>query len=241
MQQIEFNSSGEPVRSHLLPPIGSGPAPAVILLPAIAGVNDYIMRVGYRLANAGFAVLLLDYYSREGHAPDVSTPERIGVAVEALPDRRVLSDIAGSLEYLGGRADIDASRIATVGFCIGGTYAYLAACELQGIAAAVDYYGSIRYLATSPNKPVSPLDRAGDLRAPLLAHFGTADRLISAGDIAEFEQALRSHGRNFELFTYGGAPHAFDEDFRPVYRPVAAAEAWRRTMTFLNWHCRGWA
>jgi carboxymethylenebutenolidase len=239
MQAIEFNSGGQRVRSHLMPPKGAGPAPAVILLPAIAGVNDYVVRVGYRLANAGYAVLLLDYYSREGQAPDVTTPERIGVAVEALPDRRVLSDIAGGLDYLRERADVNPARIATLGLCIGGTYAYLAACESDGIAAAVDYYGSIRYTATSPNKPVSPLDRAGDLRAPLLAHFGTADRLISGDDIAAFEQALRTHGRNFELFTYGGAPHAFDEDFRAVYRPAAAAEAWRRTMTFLNWHCRG--
>jgi carboxymethylenebutenolidase len=242
MIEIEFANGGARLRSQFIPAAGERPAPAVLLFPAIAGVNDYILRVGARLAAAGFAALVLDYYARDGKAPDISTPEKIGIAVDSLPDTRVLSDARAAIAALRGRADVDSNRLAVLGFCIGGTYAYLTACETDGLAAAVDYYGSIRYAATSANKPVSPLDRAADLRAPLLAHYGSADRLISADDVSAFDDALRSHGRNYELFVYRGAPHAFDEDFRPVYRPVAAADAWQRTLTFLNWHCResGW-
>jgi dienelactone hydrolase len=239
MHEVTFDNHGERIRSVLLLPAQKqGPAPAVLLFPAIAGVNDYVIRVGRRLAEAGYAALVLDYFSREGQAPDVSTPDKINAAVEALPDGRVLSDARAAVTFLRGRDDVDPRRIAALGFCIGGTYAYLAAGEIDGLTASVDYYGSIRYAATSANKPFSPLDRASALRAPLLGHFGSADRLISADDIAAFDQALRSHGKNYELFVYTGAPHAFDEDFRPVYRPVAAAEAWRRTLTFLDWYCR---
>lgn len=238
MVQFEFSNGSERLRSEFFPGAGAAPAPAVLLFPAIAGVNDYIRRVGARLAAAGYATQILDYYAREASAPDVSTPEKIGAAVQSLPDRQVLGDAKAAIQALRDRPDVDADRVAVLGFCIGGTYAYLTACETDGIAAAIDYYGSIRYAEISTNKPVSPLDRADALRAPLLGHFGSADRLISLEDISAFDDALRAHGRSYELFVYRGAPHAFDEDFRPVYRPVAAAEAWQRTLTFLNWHCR---
>ncbi len=238
MAQMEFSNGSERLRSEFIPAATGARSPAILLFPAIAGVNDYILRVGRRLADAGYAALVLDYYSREGRAPDVSSPEAIGVAVEALADRRVTSDAKAAIAALRGHPDVDPNRIAALGFCIGGTYAYLTACETEHLVAAVDYYGSIRYPAISDNKPVSPIDRAAALAAPLLGHFGLNDRLISRDDIAAFEEALLSRGRNFELFVYRGAPHAFDEDFRPVYRPVAASEAWQRTLTFLNWHCR---
>jgi carboxymethylenebutenolidase len=87
---------------------------------------------------------------------------------------------------------------------------------------------------------VSPLDRARAIQAPLLAHFGTFDRLIPAADIEALETELKRATNQYELFTYNGAPHAFDEDFRPAaYRPVASELAWKRTVTFLDWHLKG--
>jgi len=214
-------------------------APAVLLLPAIAGVNDYVRATAARLVSAGYAVLTLDYYAREGVAADVSTPAAISAAVAALPDPRVLSDARAAVAALRERAEVDSERIAAFGFCIGGMYAYLAACEIEGLSCAVDYYGAITYGSTSENKPVSPLDRAAELKAPLLGHFGTWDRLISTSDIDAFEAALQAASKPYELFRYAGAPHAFDEDHRPaVYRSVASRLAWERSLTFLDWHLR---
>jgi dienelactone hydrolase len=219
----------------------SGPqaprSPAILLLSAIAGVNDYMTDMARRLALRGYRVLLLDYFGREGRPPDVSTPEAIGRAVAALSDTRVLADIRVLLEYLRAQAGVDASRIGTLGFCIGGTYSLLATCENPGLAAAVVYYGAIRYPAITSCKPSSPLERVAALQAPLLAHFGNCDRLIPATDVAAFEEALQRHAKAYELCVYRGAPHAFDEHFRPaVYRPVASSLAWERSMVFLDWH-----
>lgn len=223
-------------------PAGSGasPMPAIVLLPAIAGVNDYMTDMGRRLALRGYRVLLLDYFGREGRPPDVSTPEAIGQAVAGLPDTRVLSDVRALLEYLRGQHAVDGSRIATIGFCIGGTYSLLAGCENLGLAAAVDYYGAVRYPAITANKPCSPLERIAALQAPVLTHFGTCDRLITGEDVDALESELRRHAKVYELFVYRGAPHAFDEHFRPpVYRPVASQLAWERSMTFIDWYLRG--
>lgn len=212
---------------------------AVLLLPAIAGVNDYLRGVGTRLASEGHAVRIVDYFEDVGGPPDISTPEKIGQAVAGLSDVKVMAQVRAAWEGLRAREDVSAERIAVLGFCIGGTYALLAACELPGLAAAVNYYGGVRYGAPTPNKPASPLDRVGELRAPLLSHYGTADRFVPGPDVDALEQALDAAGKVHELCRYGGAPHAFDEHHRPAYRPVAAREAWVRSLAFLDWYTRG--
>jgi carboxymethylenebutenolidase len=242
MNSIEFfGAQRETLSAPLtLPEIGKPRFPSIVLLPAIAGVNDYVKRVAGRLSASGFAVSILDYFAREGRCPDVSTPAAIDVAVNSLPDDRVIADACGLLGALREHQAIDPERIGSLGFCIGGMYSLMLSAEAPNLSASVDYYGSVRYAKTSDQKPVSPLDRAGDIRAPFLAHFGTFDRLISAADIEALEAELKRASRPYELFTYNGAPHAFDEDFRPAaYRPVASKLAWERTMTFLDWHLRG--
>lgn len=220
-------------------PEGAGPFPAIVLLPAIAGVNDYIDRTAERLCRAGYMAVIQDYYARDAGPPDVSSPQKIGEAVAGLSDPRVLADIGSTLTALKDRDDVIGDAVGLLGFCIGGVYAFLSACEHQGIAAAVDYYGMIAYGDITENKPVSPIDRVPELGAPLLAHFGDFDRLISQPDVEAFGAALRANQKNHEINVYGGAPHAFDEDFRDVaFRPVASGEAWQRTMTFLDWHLR---
>jgi dienelactone hydrolase len=218
---------------------GPGSA-ALLLLPAVAGVNDYIWRTAQRLNDHGYGVAVLDYYARVGGPPDVSTPEKIGKAVAALADPLVLDDLASAVAAVRDTPNVDSERVGTLGFCIGGMYAMLGACGGTTLKAAVNYYGSIRYTETSANKPRSPLDRISELSAPLLGHFGTYDRLISGTDIDDLERTLQSNAKPYELFRYHGAPHAFDEDFRPaVFRPAAARYAWRHTLAFLDWHLRG--
>lgn len=234
-REIE-GESGERFTVHALDAGARDGASAVILLPAIAGVNDYIADVARRLAADGHRVVAIDYFGRAGAVPDLSTPELIGRAVAAVDDREVLADVASAVRWLASQG-IARERIGLLGFCIGGTYAVLAASREAGLGCAVAYYGQLRYGVRTERKPVDPLDVASTLKLPLLGHFGERDRLISADDIAAFGAQLCASPGAHELFTYRGAPHAFDEWFRPaVYRPVASAEAWRRTRCFLDWH-----
>jgi len=240
MQTVDLRGSPEPLTAVLAVPDGDGPHPAIVLLPAIAGVNAYTKAAAERLAGHGYVTLLLDYYAREGRAPDVSSPELVGRAVANLRDPLILGDIGAAIDTLSAHPKVDSEKIATWGFCIGGMYAYLAGCEYAQLAGVVDFYGTVRYAATSEHKPVSPLDRAGELNAPLIGHFGDFDRLISGDDVEAFAGALREHGKIYEFHAYRGAPHAFDEDFRATaFRPVAARQAWARSLCFLGWYLRG--
>jgi carboxymethylenebutenolidase len=124
-----------------------------------------------------------------------------------------------------------------LGFCIGGSYALLAAAELAGLSCAVTFYGMLRYPELTSNKPVSPLDAAAEIACPVLGHFGEADHLVPVADARELGERLA--GRPAEVYTYPGAGHAFHEDFRAqVYRPVAAATAWSRSREYLSWYLR---
>ena len=176
MNKIEFLDAGRealfvPVA---LPKIGKTKAPGIVLLPAIAGMNDYVRRVAYRLSASGFAVAILDYFAREGRPPDISTPAAIDVAVNSLSDHRVLADACGLVGALREHEAINPERIDSLGFCIGGTYSLMLSAETPNLSASVDYYGSVRYAQTSDQKPVSPLDRAKAIQPRslrILAHL----------------------------------------------------------------------
>jgi carboxymethylenebutenolidase len=211
------------------------PGPAVIIAPTIAGIDDYILRAAHRLNEVGYAVLLIDYY-KDGLVPDLGTMPKILEAVAGLSDTEVICHVRSAMELLLERTDIDGDRIATLGFCIGGTFSFLAGCQVEGLAASAVYYGTLNYSATTGRKPLSPISAAADLKVPLIGHFGELDGVVPVADVMSLRTALAASGKSFEIFVYPGAPHAFDEDFRGPYRPVAAKEAWGRTLAFLDWH-----
>ncbi|MEU8800997.1 dienelactone hydrolase family protein [Spirillospora sp. NPDC048819] len=232
--EVRFNADG--AGGVVVGADDAGRRPVVLLTTAISGVNDYVLRQADRLAEAGYACAVLDYYARDGgRAPDLSTPEKIMAAVGALSDETVLGDMAAAVAWLKEQPGID--RIGTLGFCIGGTYALLAASRIPDLRCAVTFYGMLRYAKLSDTKPLSPLDAAEKVGCPFLGHFGEADHLVPVADARELADRLR--GKPAEIYTYPGAGHAFHEDFRPdVYRPVAATTAWTRTQEYLAYYLR---
>ena len=234
-ESVRFADSQPAAGGLLIRPDGPGPFPAVILTPAIAGVNDYIERVAQRIAGRGIACLALDYYARDGVRPDLTDMSKIMAAVAALPDPRVLADMETAVGYLQAEPDTAGQRLAALGFCIGGSYSLMAASRLRQLSCAITFYGQLRYAELSENKPISPIDMVDDLGCPLLGHFGESDHLVSVEHVMELQK--RVQGQAAEIYTYPGAGHAFHEDFRPpVYRPVAATTAWERTMIYLDWY-----
>jgi dienelactone hydrolase len=228
------DDDGRPFVIHAALPAGA--SSAVVMLPAIAGVNDYVAARARQLAHAGHAVVAIDYFGRGEGAPDLTTPERIDAAVAALDDAQVLRDVRQAVAWIESRG-VPRERVGALGFCIGGTYAVLSAAAPGLVACSAAYYGQLRYRQRTERKPMDPMSVAPELCAPLLGHFGDMDRLIGAHDIADFAARLREAQRHHEIRTYAGAPHAFDEWHRPAaFRPVASAEAWHRTLTFLDWH-----
>jgi len=238
---VVFPGDDAALRGYCATPAGGARAPAIVLIPDVRGVTDFYRDVARRFAEAGFLTLAVDLYSREG-APDLPDMDAVFRWIRALPDRRVLGDLAAATRYLGARADARAGAIGIAGFCLGGQYAFMAACTVPGLAACVSWYGMLRYAETDVVKPESPLAMAPRLACPYLGLFGAEDALIPRADVEELRTTLARTGRPFEIVAYPGAGHAFMNETRPeAYRPEAATDSWRRALSFLRTHLAGGA
>jgi carboxymethylenebutenolidase len=240
VSEIQFPNDGATIDGHLALPDDAGRAhPGLVLVPDVRGLYDHYRDVAGRFAAAGFATLAVNLYSREG-APDLADMEAVMRRIATLPDRRVLSDLAAAREHLAARPDIRADAMGITGFCLGGQYALMAACSLTGFQACVSWYGMLRYHEINELKPESPLDMASRLSCPYLGLFGREDALIPRTDVEELARRLAETAQPVEIHSYAGAGHAFFNDSRPeMYRPEAAADAWPRTIAFLQRHLSG--
>jgi carboxymethylenebutenolidase len=233
---VSYERAGEPLGGYLALPCGNGPHPALVLVPDVRGLYEHYRDVAQRFAGEGFATLAVDLYTREGE-PDLPDMDAVFRWMAALPDRRVLADLQSARDYLAARSDVRASAIGIAGFCMGGQYTLMSACTLDGLAAAVSFYGMLSYVATNDLKPEHPIDMVSRLGCPYLAFFGEDDAIISAIDV-EALRARTAHARHpVDIVTYRDAGHAFFNDSRPeMYREAAARDAWPRTIAFLKRH-----
>lgn len=210
--------------------------PAVVVIHDVRGLSEHYRDVARRFANEGFFALAIDLYSREG-VPLLPNMDAVFTWMQHLDDRRVLADIDGGVRFLLSRPEVRARSIGITGFCMGGRYALLAACESEHLAACASFYGMLRDGEKSDLKPASPLDVAPQLSCPFLGLFGEDDGLIPRADIKQLESSLRKAGKTFQTKVYAGAGHAFMNDTRPdAFRPQAAKDAWNRTIAFFRTH-----
>lgn len=237
--EVGIATADAQVPGWLARPDGAGPHAGVVLVPDVHGLSDHYRDIAMRYAGAGYLALAVDLYGREG-TPRLGDPAAVAAWIRALPDERVLEDLAAARAHLATEAGARPGGVAITGHCMGGMYALLAACRDTGWAACVAWYGMLRYAHHDANNPASPLDRAAHLGCPLLGLYGEADALIPLADVEAFREAARASGRPVEIVTYPGAGHAFFNDTRPsAYRPDAAADGWRRALAFLARHTSG--
>lgn len=217
------------------------PAPGVVMLHDVWGLQDHTRDMAGRLAREGFSVLALDLYRRQARV-EIRDP---GAWMRALPDPQVLADVEAAVAFLASDPASAGRRVGVTGFCMGGMYALLAACGCAGLSAAVPFYGMLSYEhglfhaegGLDPVlKPRQPLDAAADLRCPMLAFFGAEDAFVPLDDVEALKARLPA-APAWEVVVVPGAGHAFMNDTRPdAYRPEAARDAWRRTVAFLHEH-----
>jgi carboxymethylenebutenolidase len=233
-QDVQWTHQGDTLLGYAARPAEGGPAPGLVLIPDVRGLSDHYRDVARRFAAEGFAVLVVDLYSREG-APELPDMAAVMERIATLPDPRVLGDLASAVAHLGSRPETAGRRIGITGFCLGGQYTLMAACTVPGLSAAVSWYGMLRYAERNALKPASPLDLAPRLACPWLGLFGEDDALIPQADVDELRGILAAAGKDAEIVTYPGAGHAFFNDTRPdAYRPAVAADAWPRAVAFLR-------
>lgn len=203
-------------------PQKGGPFPAVILLHEWWGLNSHFQDLAFRLAQHGYVALVIDQYSRFGGAV-TSDPETAAQLMGKVKIPELMQDIGAACEYLNYQEYVKKNRFAALGFCMGGSHALSCACARRQLRAAVAFYGKV------------PLASLSTLHCPVLYHQAEHDDWITQQEVDQLAQTLADRKVPCEVHKYPGTSHAFFNDTRPdVYNADAAAEAWTRTLAFLD-------
>ena len=207
---------GHDFNAWLTPPTGAARG-ALVIAQEIFGVNHHIRKVADGFAADGYLVIapcLFDRIRRgiELDYSEKSTQEGRGYRLQ-IPKEKTLLDLGASINVVK-----HAGRVAVVGYCWGGTLAYLAACDLPVICAVSYYGGQIAkdHLDKHPKRPV-------------LYHFGEKDPYIPASDI----EKIRAADPNGIVHVYP-ADHGFNCDERASYDAPSANLARERSLSFLK-------
>ena len=221
-RMVEFASNGSTARGYLAEAAG-GRGPGVIVIQEWWGLVDHIKQVADRFAAEGFTALAPDVY----HGKSASGPDEAGRLMMALDIQRSASDLAGAVQFLLAQPSVTSSRVAAIGFCMGGQLALAAACKNPEIGAVADFYGI---------HPNVELDLAG-LRAPVLGIFAERDAFVTPEAARKLEKDLVAAGKQTDFQIFPGVDHAFFNDSRPdVYDARAAQQAWGKTLAFFRAH-----
>lgn len=220
-QTVSYKSGAETVNGYLALPSGGGKHPAIIVIHEWWGLNDWVKKQAEKYAGQGYVALAVDLYRGQS----AKTPDEAHILMRGLPDDRGLRDLEATFAYLASRPDVDAGKIGSIGWCMGGGWSIKLAEDQPKLAAFVVNYGSL---------PTDPAIIA-KIKAPMLGNFGADDKGIPPSSVQAFESAMKGDGRSPDIKIYQGAGHAFQNpDNKDGYRPEATADANKRIDNFFT-------
>jgi len=217
-------------------PVGDGPHPAVVLGAEGTGVNSLIRHVGATLAHLGYVSIVADYYRGAGPADpeDYSDVDDMVRHIDALDFRRAVQDTLAAVDHVQALPYVDPTRVASWGYCTGGTLAMFAACLRHDLAASVWFYPSQPTFATlDAAHPVHALDLLWNVRCPTLLVLGTLDVVLPAERLAEVRRLADQWEVDLRVRTYEGAGHAFNAVGSSFHDPAASDRSWLDATEFL--------
>ena len=194
-------------------------AAAVVLIQEWWGINDHIRDIAGRYANEGYLCLAPDLY----RGKLAKNAEEAGQMMQALAIEDGVETIRETIATAKRKYNLQ--KFGITGYCMGGTFALRAACEIDELSAAAPFYGDI------PEESVLK-----GLAVPTLFIAGERDKWINPKKVNELQEAARKYNLPVEVVSYD-ADHAFFNDTRPeVYDAAAAADAWRRVLDLFRKH-----
>jgi carboxymethylenebutenolidase len=218
---VEFWGGTETIAGFLALPPRPGPHRAIIAIHEWWGLTTWVKEQVMNLAANAYVVLALDLY--QGKVTTNSLEAR--KLKRDLPEERAIRAMKAAFDYLACRSDVDSQHISSLGWSMGGALALQLAINEPRLAACVVNYGAL---------PTSLAD-IQKINARTLGIFGSLDRGIPRHKVRAFEKRMNAVHKPIEIIIYEGAGHAFENCAnKRAYRPHAAADAWLRTLTFLN-------
>ncbi len=229
--------SGDSINAYFARPLGPGQFPGVVLIHHAPGWDEWYKEATRKFAHHGYAAICPNLYYRDGHG----TPEDVAAMIRGVggvSDDQVIGDSAAGRDYLRNLPYAN-GKVGIIGTCSGGRQTFLVACRSKGFDAAVDCWGGRVVMSKdelTSKQPVAPIDYTKDLSCPLLGLFGEDDQSPPPDQVAQHEEELKKHGKNYEFHMYPGAGHGFFYYDRPMYRQEQAVDGWQKVFTFFGKH-----
>ncbi len=208
------------MRAYLAMPGKGKKFPAVIVIHENRGLVPHIQDVTRRMAKEGFLALAPDALTPVGGTPeDISN---VGELFKKLNGEETTKNFVAAVRFLETHPN-STGKVGCTGFCWGGAMTNQVAVNSPELDAAVPYYG---------RQPSA--DDVAKIKAPVMAHYAENDAGINAG-IAAFEEALKKNNKEYQIFSYPGTGHGFNNDTNTGrYNEEAAKLAWKRTVGFFK-------
>lgn len=226
---------GRPIRAHLALPESEDPAPGLLILHEILGLNDDIRRIAGRFADEGYVALAPDIFAGRGPMPICIVRTVADVTRGHGP---AADDMLAARDWLAARSDVDGARIGVVGFCMGGGFALLLGA-IGDFKVAAPYYGEVYPHA----------ERYRDI-CPVVGGWGARD-MVFARKGRLLKQHLKELGVPHDVEIYDDAGHSYMSRHKPWmmalapltplrarYHEQAAEDSWRRMLSFFRAHLR---
>lgn len=215
-ETLSFDTANGPTTAYAVSPDNAG-AKAVIIIHEWWGLNAHVKDIADRYAAEGFIAIAPDLY--RGKVATDST--EASSMMNALKIEDGLDTIKNAID--AAALALDVSHFGITGYCMGGTFALRAACEIEGLSAAAAFYGDM------PDESI--LEK---LTTPTIFISGTRDGWITPEKVAGLEDAAERHELPIHSVKYD-ADHAFFNDTRPeVYDADAARDAWALVVGFFH-------
>ncbi|HEX7813657.1 dienelactone hydrolase family protein [Dyella sp.] len=210
-------SDNHRLAAYVAEPAGE-PVGALVMLQEFFGVNQHIRDMAEQYAGDGYYVIAPAIFDRVERGVELGYDQAGIEKGRALRAQLVLDQTMLDIqEAIDTAARV--APVATLGYCWGGSLAYLAAARLTGVTCAVGYYGA--QIAGHANET---------LHAPVLLHYAEHDEYIPLADM----EKVRDLHPEIEMYLYPGTEHGFSCNDRQYYEPTSAALARERSLAFLS-------
>ncbi len=243
-RNVEIPTPDGAADAYLVRPTGDAPVPGVLLFMDGVGLRPRLEEMADRIAARGCAVLVPNLFYRVGRAPVVpnivarlQTEDRGAVFQELRPFMAALTpDVVArdTLAYTAALAEqggADPTRLATIGYCMGGAMALRTAAQLPDqVRAAASFHGA----NLAPDDGTGPDRDASRIRAEVYAAHADEDPSMPPEQIARFDQALAGAGVTFTSEVYAGAHHGFTMSDMLVYDAAAEGRHWNALFGLLD-------
>jgi carboxymethylenebutenolidase len=215
-ETLSFDTAGGATTAYVAKP-DNDTTKAVIVIQEWWGLVDHIKDIANRWAAEGFIAIAPDLY----RGKKATNADEAGKLMHELQIDDGIDTIRNTIDK--ARDELDITHFGISGYCMGGTYALRAACELEGLSAAAPFYGDI------PEE-----DILKKLTVPTIFVSGTKDKWINPEKVAELEDVVARYELPLTSVKYD-ADHAFFNNTRPeVYDETASRDAWALVVGFFS-------